>query len=141
MIDSPEKFVFTPEEFYVDDDNAVNTRISYAHGLDTALNVAHKEVLKVGWSTAFANGVLPVQIEGVEEGEIPIPMLMANTPLAMTEFDAAYAIISDVTESTDAGADLSGGRDASVSLRTWQSRWHRGIETLIPQLLPGLVLR
>ena len=99
------------------------------------MNVSYQQALKVGWSCAHANGVLPVHIQGVIPGELPLPMLISNCTVVMSEVDAAFASISAVAESSSSCSGLPGGRDASVSIREWLYRWYEGMALVKPASL------
>ena len=77
-------------------------------------------------------GVLPMEIAGVLPHEIALPILICNSHIVMSEVDAAWAIITAVAQSTDAGAGLLGGPDASVAVGEWDYRWHLGMGVVSP---------
>ena len=132
IIEFPEHFCFTPEEFYIARDGQESKRTKFATGLDTANTRAHQRALKNAMSSLVTCGLMPCGIPGLRADEVPLQYLMSGSVMVMTEMEASLAIVTSVSESTDLGCDLPEGTGASAALADFQWRWFQGIAVVAP---------
>ena len=127
LIENPGDFNILPEEFFIDQDGD-HYRSNFSSGKDAALNGVHQEALMLAYATCATNGLLPCQISGFGPNEAPLPFLVINSRVVMSEFEAAIAIISAISESvmtTDQG-------ETRVEVAKWRYRWINGIAACEP---------
>ena len=127
IIEKPAEFNILPGEFFIDQDGD-HYRSNFSIGKDSALNNVHQEALMLSYATCVNNGLLPCQISGFGPGEAPLPFLIVNSRVVMSEFEAAIAITSAISESvmnTDKG-------ETRVDVAKWKYRWINGIAACEP---------